>query len=986
MADAEEVLQDLQLNDCFLIDLDIEDCPSAEIPLTDLYDMLTSSLLDNYRETIHLTIIQMLEDTMWINPAMMETIMNATFSMFEVRPNGQVISLRTQALQRLVSAVVAARAVPIVSIQIPILIRFKLSILELPRPPTLVVDVKVMPDPIRPADRSGPPSNVSEAEHLDQVSELPMTSPGLQGNPTVSTPVETIAIQPTTQATGSGSILRGGNFPSSVPGTNPDTMDGNDAPPLKATFRGNPVDVDFKQTSNPKTNYDNQRSYNRDNASHYDNINRHDDEDAPAGQRRDYEAYDGRSSGTTDAPNPRRGDLFDYYTSGRTPNNRTPTHSHPYVGEVSFGPESFQDYMSQFQFREVKFKDFNKIVIPKFDSSRGDSFVQWYKLLVSSCLQWGVWCPPYESVEEDNIYGAWWELLPQSVRDKESFMGHLIYTLLIKPETFPHNSKELAAVEGSSANRGFNAIYNVLRLHHPLLHSVLSMANEIPRHKRTEPFSLYLRRLQEFFARERIAKRTYTESEALDLAVRNISSEWRSEFRRLVERDKRSGNKGSLPFKLALSQIATTFMEYADEIGRDAPGSHSSPSSRSTPTAILRRIETDSGEEESPFLPEEDVDLLVRAISQNQAASNVCLGCQLPGHTLLECNRFVDYIVATSLAQRHPALRDQIANSHSHFRSRLNAANARPSTGSTTSRTVRSLQMNPESIASPSDPPFESPTLHADVADVTEQDYRQHSIQLVNDSPEDDNFESCFDTVTIRSVELLGVDIHVPISAETVVLLPEPDPQSVLLRRLAATYDDATASSYAHADNGSMANTVNDASLLFAYRPLTNPSIRLLDAGDHAHHPIGVGFLCIPTTDRGIAGAPTSVFIRTYHTPTIPGVIISHAAISKQLRTKSYFTSSHADDIGYIHFPHRLRRCQDVYINIQPTSQRGGLTFTEALILPNVEQRTAALTSSMQVFRLCSDHQRDPPLSTVADPTDGMYCQACHLPPMSDFR
>lgn len=554
---------------------------------------------------------------------------------------------------------------------------------------------------------------------------------------------------------------------------------------------------------------------------------------------------------------------------------------------------------------------------------------------------------------------------------------------------FPPHSKELAAVEGSSANKGFNAIYNILRLHHPMLHSVLLMANEIPRHRRTEAFSLYLRRLQEFFARERLATRTYTESEALDLAVRNLSSEWRSEFRRLVERDKRSGNHGSLPFKLALSQIATTFMEYADEIGRDPPGSHSfNSASRSAPTAIQRRIETstDSPSGDSAFLPEEDVDFFVRAIAHNQESSAVCLGCQLPGHSLVDCNRFVDYIVAESLAQRHPALRTQIANSHSHFRSRLSAATAR-SRAPTTPRMVRSLQTDVHPSNSTADIPPESPSPDPDPDDSADHDYRQHAIEM-DDVPDADDFESCFDPVTIRSVELLGVELGDPVSVETVHVIP-PEPftvESLVIRRLAATYDEDSSSSYAHADNGSMANTVNDAALLFAYRPLNNTRVRLMDAGDHPHHPLGVGFLCIPTTDRGITGAPTSVFVRTYHTPTIPGIIISHSAISKQLRSTSYFTSSHTDDVGYIHFPHRLRRCQDVFINIQPTSQRRGLTFTEALILPTAEQRISALPSSMNVFRLCSDHQRDPPLTDVADPTDGMFCQACQLPPMSDFH
>ncbi len=48
---------------------------------------------------------------------------------------------------------------------------------------------------------------------------------------------------------------------------------------------------------------------------------------------------------------------------------------HPFSAEVTFGAESYQDYMSQFMFGVVKFKDFRKATIPKFDSSKNDSFV-----------------------------------------------------------------------------------------------------------------------------------------------------------------------------------------------------------------------------------------------------------------------------------------------------------------------------------------------------------------------------------------------------------------------------------------------------------------------------------------------------------------------------------------------------------------------------------------------------------------------------------
>jgi hypothetical protein len=412
-------------------------------------------------------------------------------------------------------------------------------------------------------------SNVSETELLDQVSELPILSPTLQTSSNVPASVgadrhgiaNTIpaAVQPVPEDIG---IPR--DNPYSMPGTS--RCETDFAADTGTTFRGNPVDVE-RRTGGYGS--------------------------AEATIRRDYDPYNQRPGERGPSTQPRRGPLMFDHNLGRTPRGRMPTKSHPYIDEVSFGAETFEDYMLQFLCAEVKFKDFWKITLPKFDSSKNDSFVHWYKLLVSTCLQYGVWCPPYESVEEDNVYGAWWNMLPQSIKDKEAFMAHLLYTVLIRPEIFPSNSRELEAVEGSSADAGYNAIYNIPQMHHPLLHSVLSMANTIPMHRRAESFSLYLRRLQEFFARERLATRTYTESEALDLAVRNLSTEWRSEFRRLVERDKRSGYDGRLPFKLALPQMATTFVEYASKTGRDPPGSgYSIAASRSTPTSIMRRLET----------------------------------------------------------------------------------------------------------------------------------------------------------------------------------------------------------------------------------------------------------------------------------------------------------------------------------------------------------------------------------------------------------
>jgi hypothetical protein len=65
-----------------------------------------------------------------------------------------------------------------------------------------------------------------------------------------------------------------------------------------------------------------------------------------------------------------------------------------------------------------------------------------------------------------------------------------------------------------------------------------------------------------------LATHNYTEIEALDLSVRNLTMEWRSEFRRLVECNCRTGqNEGTLPFHfLSMSQLSTTFMQYSPNL------------------------------------------------------------------------------------------------------------------------------------------------------------------------------------------------------------------------------------------------------------------------------------------------------------------------------------------------------------------------------------------------------------------------------------
>jgi hypothetical protein len=222
----------------------------------------------------------------------------------------------------------------------------------------------------------------------------------------------------------------------------------------------------------------------------------------------------------------------------------------------------------------------------------------------------------------------------------------------------------------------------------------------------------------------------------------------------------------------------------------------------------------------------------------------------------VDCNRFVDYIVAESLAQRYPTLRTQVANSHSHFRTHLTAASARSRVSPTIQphgSHISSLQELPSTESpAPAHPPSAHPTGTVDDEESMAERWLPATCHPPRRWTADNDLESCFGPVSIRSIELLGVDPSFPTSAAAVPVFPDSIPDPFILRRLAETYDANSSSSFAHAENGSMANTVNDATHLFTYRPLKDSKVRLLDAGDHAHHPLGVGFLCVPTTDYGL--------------------------------------------------------------------------------------------------------------------------------------
>jgi hypothetical protein len=109
MADAEEVQYD---NDCLVISIDIVDCPMAEIPLTEVFDVPTKSLVDNYHDVIRDSVRQQLEHTTWLSADLLPTLTDPGFGMYHARDRNSVIMLRKPALQRLINQRLKDRSRP----------------------------------------------------------------------------------------------------------------------------------------------------------------------------------------------------------------------------------------------------------------------------------------------------------------------------------------------------------------------------------------------------------------------------------------------------------------------------------------------------------------------------------------------------------------------------------------------------------------------------------------------------------------------------------------------------------------------------------------------------------------------------------------------------------------------------------------------------------------------------------------------------------
>jgi hypothetical protein len=96
-------------DDHVVIVVDIEDCPVADVPLTEIYDTVNSVLIDDYHSVLKTYIVQLIEDTVWLDDQSTTPIFDAGFATFYRKADGAVQSLRKPALQRLIDQTIRNR-------------------------------------------------------------------------------------------------------------------------------------------------------------------------------------------------------------------------------------------------------------------------------------------------------------------------------------------------------------------------------------------------------------------------------------------------------------------------------------------------------------------------------------------------------------------------------------------------------------------------------------------------------------------------------------------------------------------------------------------------------------------------------------------------------------------------------------------------------------------------------------------------------------
>jgi hypothetical protein len=120
-------------DDFIVIRADINDSPSVEIPLTELFDLATFTLVDNYQQVLHGYVIELLEDTIWVDEQSFLHLLRGGYGICRETQTGLFRPMKRSDLQGFILQNLRDCNANDLYFAVPLLIKFSVSNADLPR-------------------------------------------------------------------------------------------------------------------------------------------------------------------------------------------------------------------------------------------------------------------------------------------------------------------------------------------------------------------------------------------------------------------------------------------------------------------------------------------------------------------------------------------------------------------------------------------------------------------------------------------------------------------------------------------------------------------------------------------------------------------------------------------------------------------------------------------------------------------------------------
>jgi hypothetical protein len=165
--------------------------------------------------------------------------------------------------------------------------------------------------------------------------------------------------------------------------------------------------------------------------------------------------------------------------------------------------------------------------------SRTSNIQRWYNVLHSSGRVCGVYTVPWERFSKISVMGDTWnsKSLDQVVLDRKDLMSEALHCLLSSQGMFSGDCAEFSNLISTSFRDGYLALYQIVRLVHPLLGQFTAKPAQ-PQQKRNQPFSEHILLYIDCFQSETCPSRLYSLNERIILILSRLHLVWRDVMKR----------------------------------------------------------------------------------------------------------------------------------------------------------------------------------------------------------------------------------------------------------------------------------------------------------------------------------------------------------------------------------------------------------------------------------------------------------------------